>query len=381
MTMQIRKAERRKAKLRLGISALSGGGKTKSSLLIAAGIVGPKGRVGMVDTENGSGDLFANDKDVVAALPQGYDIINISAPFDPAKYIEAIGEFENQKYDLIITDSLSHAWAGVGGSLDKQGKEADKTGNSYTAWRKITPQHNALIEKIIQSPSHIIVTLRAKTDYVQEKNDHGKTVVRKVGLAPIMRDGIEYEFTVFGEMDQAHNFQASKDRTGLFGDQFFVPSKKTGEMLLAWLNSGAEALPVPTKTEAMLGDEIPDFDKKPEAKAPQEVPLTEQAKTYAELIKGALFIGELDNEVLTHAPLMGVLGKELPAWRDRLLALIEQKRGEFVEAPPAPKAKRVKKAVIDDGGVKVLPVSDELNDPLPPMTAAEHLEQQLKESA
>lgn len=378
MTMQIRKAERRKAKLRLGISAPTGAGKTFSSLLIAGGI-GPK--VGLVDTENGSGDLYANDKKVLEALPDGYSIINISAPFDPAKYIEAIETFENAKYDVIIIDSLSHAWAGAGGLLDKQGKEADKTGNSYTAWRKVTPQHNALVDKLIQSPSHIIACIRAKTEYVQEKNEQGKTVVRKVGMAPVFRDGFEYEMTVFGEMDQSHNFQASKDRTGLFGDQFFVPSKKTGEMLLAWLNSGAEAMPVPTKTEAMLNDAIPDFDKKPEAKAPQEVPLTDQSKTYAELIKGALFIGELDNEVLTHAPLMDRLGKELPAWRDRLLALIEQKRAEFVEAPPAPKAKRTKKAVIDDGGVKVLPVSEELNDPLPPMNEAERLEDQLKESA
>lgn len=235
--MEIRKATRKKAKLRLGISAPTGAGKTYSSLLIASGI-GQK--VGLIDTENGSGDLYAEDKEIKAALPGGYDIINMAAPYDPSKYLLAIEAFEKENYDVIIIDSLSHAWSGAGGLLDKQGKETDRTGNSYTAWRKITPQHNSLVDKIIQSPCHVIACLRAKTEYVQEKNEQGKTVVRKVGLAPVMRDGIEYEFTVFGELDQTHTFHASKDRTGTFGDTYQIPSKAMGEDLLRWLNSGEE---------------------------------------------------------------------------------------------------------------------------------------------
>lgn len=235
--MEIRKATRKKAKLRLGISAPTGAGKTYSALLIASGI-GPK--VGLIDTENGSGDLYAETPTITEALPRGYDIIALSAPYDPKKYIDAISAFEQAGYDCIIVDSLSHGWSGAGGLLDKHGKESDRTGNGYTAWRKITPQHNELVDKILQSPCHIIVTLRAKTEYVQEKNEQGKTIVRKVGLAPVMRDGIEYEFTVFGELDQQHNFQASKDRTGTFGDSFQIPTKQMGERLLKWLNSGAE---------------------------------------------------------------------------------------------------------------------------------------------
>jgi len=234
---QIRKATRKKAKLRLGISAPTGAGKTYSSLLIASGI-GQK--VGLIDTENGSGDLYAEDKTIKEALPEGYDIINLSAPYDPQKYLDAIKAFETSGYDVIIIDSLSHAWSGAGGLLDKQGKEADRSGNSYVAWRKITPQHNALVDAIIQSSSHIIACLRAKTEYVQEKNEQGKTIVRKVGLAPVMRDGIEYEFTVFGELDQTHTFHASKDRTGTFGDTYQVPSKQMGEKLLLWLSAGEE---------------------------------------------------------------------------------------------------------------------------------------------
>jgi hypothetical protein len=366
MTMQIRKAERHKAKLRLGISAPTGAGKTYSSLLIASGI---SQKVGLIDTENGSGDLYADDKAIRSALPGGYDIINLSAPFDPAKYIEAIQKFEDAGYGVIIIDSLSHAWAGAGGLLDKQGRESDKTGNSYTAWRKVTPQHNALVDKLIQSPSHIIACIRAKTEYVQEKNEQGKTVVRKVGMAPIFRDGFEYEMTIFGEMDHSHNFQASKDRTGLFGDQFFVPSKKTGEMLLSWLNSGKE-VPIPAKPtiEEKLGDEIPSFEPKHDV----EVSLEDKAKSYAEFIKGSLYQEELEREVLSHAPLMGSLIKEKPDWHKRLMELIEQKRAEFIQAqsfkPDKPPRKKKETS------------ADNLNDPLPDnlkLTDAQKLEQQL----
>lgn len=231
--MEIRKAVRKKAKLRLGISAPSGAGKTYSSLLISQGI---GGKIGLIDTENGSGDLYAD------LLPDGYDIITLQAPFDPHRYIDALRAFEKAGYNTVIIDSLSHAWAGVGGLLDKQGKIADRSGNSWSAWRTVTPEHNALVEAILQSPCHIIATMRAKSDYVQEKDEKtGKNVVRKIGLAPVMRDGIEYEFTVFMELDYQHNASASKDRTRLFGSQFFVPSPATGKLLLDWLESGEDA--------------------------------------------------------------------------------------------------------------------------------------------
>lgn len=360
MTMQIRKAERRKAKLRLGISAPSGAGKTFSSLLIASGI-GPK--VGIIDTENNSADLFALNKEIVAALPNGYDTIVLAPPYDPARYLEAIQTFEDAKYDVIIIDSLSHAWAGVGGLLDKQGKEADKTGNSYTAWRKVTPQHNALVDKIIQSPSHIIANMRAKTEYVQEKNEQGKTVVRKVGMSPIMRDGIEYEMTVFGEMDQQHNFQASKDRTGLFGDRFFVPSKKTGQELLAWLNSGAEALPEPKPptVEEKLGDEIPTFDKPPS--------LEVRAKEMGHAIDTAESEEHLNSEVLTYVKTMDEMAREKPEWHAKMLEKIHARREAIINAKPKkPRTKR-EPDVAD---------TTELNDDLPPMTDAERVAEQLK---
>lgn len=226
--MEIRKAERKKAKLRLGIAAPSGAGKTYSALLMAFGL---GGKIGLIDTEHGSGDLYANLGD--------YDIIGIEAPYTVPKYLAAIKAFEQAGYNTVIIDSLSHAWAGDGGLLDKQGKIADSgKANGFAAWRTITPEHNALVEAMLKSPCHIIATMRAKQEYVLEMNDKGKQTPKKVGLAPVQREGMEYEFTVMLDVDMNHVASASKDRTSLFDGQHFKITDETGKTLLAWLEMG-----------------------------------------------------------------------------------------------------------------------------------------------
>lgn len=228
--MEIRKAERKKAKLRLGIAAPSGAGKTYSALLLAFGL---GGKVGLIDTEHGSGDLYAHLGD--------YDIIGIEAPYTVNKYTQAIKAFEQAGYNTVIIDSLSHAWSGDGGLLDKQGKMADRGTNSFAAWRTITPEHNALVDAMLSSPCHIIATMRAKQEYVLETNAKGKQEPKKVGMAPVQREGMEYEFTVMLDVDMQHVASASKDRTSLFDGQYMKITPDTGKMLLAWLEMGVEA--------------------------------------------------------------------------------------------------------------------------------------------
>lgn len=230
---EIHRATKRRAKLRLGMSGPAGSGKTYSALLIAGGL---GGRIGMIDTEHGSGDLYAD------LLPEGYDVLQLTPPYTPARYVEAIHALEDAGVQTIIVDSLTHAWTGEGGSLDRQGKIADKSGNSWQAWRQVTPEHNALVEALLQSKCHIIATMRAKTEYVQEKDERtGRQTVRKIGLAPIMRDGIEYEFTTFLELDLHHMAFAGKDRTRLFDGSIFKPDLETGRQLLSWLDAGVDA--------------------------------------------------------------------------------------------------------------------------------------------
>ena len=229
-----RKAERRKAKLRLAITGPAGSGKTYGALTLAQGL---GGRIAMIDTENGSGDLYANLCE--------YDVETLTAPYSIQKYLAAIHEAEQEGYDVLIIDSLSHAWAGEGGLLDvhSQLTRSSKTGNSYAAWGQVTPMHNKLIEAMLGSNCHIIGTMRSKTDYAQFQNDRGRTEIRKVGLAPVQRDGMDYEFTVVFDLGMDHTVTISKDRTGLFDGQVFTITQDTGKILRDWLDTGAEAVP------------------------------------------------------------------------------------------------------------------------------------------
>jgi len=222
-----RKAQKSLSKARICLAGPAGAGKSYSALLLASGL---GQRIAMIDTEHGSGDLYS---DVLE-----YDIVQLSPPFECQKYLDAIKQAEKEDYGVIIIDSLSHAWAGEGGLLDLHTKIAN-TGkeNSYTAWRQVTPLHNALIEAMLQSKCHIIATARSKMEYTIEKDTNGRTTIRKVGLQPVFRDGIEFEFTLFLDLAQDHTAFATKDRTTLFDGKYFKITRETGETIRAWLNA------------------------------------------------------------------------------------------------------------------------------------------------
>ncbi len=226
--MAFRKAQRTNAKLRLALTGPAGSGKTYSALLIAKGL---GGRIAMIDTENGSGDLYSDLCD--------YDIQPITAPFDVRKYLQAVYEAAQAGYTTLIIDSLSHAWSGEGGLLDVQARIAKnmRSGNSYAAWREVTPWQNRLINSLLSSPCHIIATMRSKTEYVISENDKGRTEIRKVGLAPVQREGVDYEFGTVFDITAEHMASVSKDRTGLFGDMPFIVTEQTGITLRKWLDN------------------------------------------------------------------------------------------------------------------------------------------------
>jgi len=224
------KAQRIIKKARIGLCGAAGSGKTLTALKIASGL-GQK--VALVDTENNSSVLYADRID--------FDVLNIEPPFEITKYITAIHQAEAAGYDVLILDSISHAWAGEGGLLDTQGKLADGGMNSFTAWRKLTPQHNAFIEAMIRSKLHLIATMRSKMDYVVETNEKGKSVPKKVGLAPVQREGMDYEFDIVFDLDLGHNAQSSKDRSSLFdGRLVSKPDEKIGKQILEWLDRGQQ---------------------------------------------------------------------------------------------------------------------------------------------
>lgn len=227
MAIQIRKAERVRSKLRLALAGPAGAGKTMSALKVAKGM---GGKVCIIDTERGSGDLYANLYD--------YSVITLEPPFKPDLAIEAIHAAEKAGFDVIIIDSLSHFWSDEGGLLDQADKMQSSGKNRFTMWADLTPQHRRLVNAMLNSPKHIIGTMRSKQEYAMETDEKGKASVRKLGLAPVQRDGMEYEFTVFFDISQDHYAKATKDRTNMFGNEIFIADETTGARLMKWLDDG-----------------------------------------------------------------------------------------------------------------------------------------------
>ena len=228
------KAVRKRAKARIGICGPAGSGKTMSALKLAFGIVGPGGRIAVLDTENESASLYAHLGD--------YDVDVIKPPFTVAKYINGVREAERLGYDLLIIDSLSHAWAGTGGILEfVDARTESAKGNKFAGWREATPKHNSLVDAMLQSSMHVIATMRSKTEYILVEDERGKKVPKKVGMAPIQREGMDFEFTLVFDVDQdRHIATSSKDRTEIFDGFFGKLTEEHGRSISEWLESGEE---------------------------------------------------------------------------------------------------------------------------------------------
>ena len=234
------KATKRQAKLRMAIDGPAGSGKTYTAL-VAATALKNGGRVALIDTERGSaakyGDLFDFDTlDMREAYPR--------ETFDPANYIEALRAAEAAGYDVIIVDSISPEWDGDGGILQKHDAATKRnSGNGFVAWKDVNTYHDKFVSAMLDCRCHLIVTMRSKMDHQQTKDDRGKNVVEKLGMAPIQRNGVEYEFDVVGDMNQANDLIISKTRCHLIaGAVVSKPDGKWFQILKSWLSDGAPAV-------------------------------------------------------------------------------------------------------------------------------------------
>jgi len=230
-------ATKAQAKARVALSGPSGSGKTFTALIIASEL---GERVAVIDTEHGSASKYADLFD--------FSTLELDR-FDPRTYVQAIQLAAADGFDVLVIDSMSHEWEGVGGVLELHDRATaeDKSKNSFAAWRKVTPLHNAFIEAIIAAPMHVIGTMRSKAEYSVE----GKTVT-KVGTAPKQRDGVEYEFDVVADLELDNTMRVTKSRCPQLHRATFSPA--TGEVattLRAWLSDGK---PAPVQESGEVGE-------------------------------------------------------------------------------------------------------------------------------
>jgi energy-coupling factor transporter ATP-binding protein EcfA2 len=223
---------------RIVIDGPEGSGKTLTCLKIARGIVGPKGRIAVIDTENGGSRKFRRY--------ERFDVAILQGNYAPAQYVALIHEAEQAGYDALLIDSLSHAWAGQGGVLEQHDAATAKTkGDSFRAWAQVTPEHNRLVDALLGCKCHLLCTLRVRTEYVVETytDSAGRTRnrVRKVGTKPVQRDGMLYEFDLAGDFDDDGTLTLAKSRCPELNGASFRLFQKTEQFDRAAFERGLAA--------------------------------------------------------------------------------------------------------------------------------------------
>lgn len=255
------RATRQQVPLKLGITGPSGSGKTTAGLNIARGLVGPTSQIAFCDTENGSASLYA---DVT-----NFDVVNMNPPYSVAKFTTAIEQAVAGGYQALIIDSASAEWTEL--LAEKEAMDA-RGGNGFVNWGAITKKHEDFLKAIRNAPIHLILCLRAKQEHVQDKDDKGKTTIRKVGMAAVQRDGMEYELTTVFDLAMDHNYKVSKDRTRLFDGRMEMITVETGRQLAAWLVSGAPLAPEPVQESPATAQAPANPTPAPAASSPQSAP-------------------------------------------------------------------------------------------------------------
>lgn len=246
MSFEIKQATRQSVKPLCGLYSESGAGKTYSALMLARGLVGPSGKVLLADTESGRGSLYAD------ILPGGYNTVEIREPFSPSRCIEVI-QLAEKNCDVLILDSASHFWEGIGSVCDMAAEIEGRTGKTgLHVWREPKLQHQKMMLKLLQASIPIIVCLRAKYKTRQTK-ENGKTVIVKDDvISPIQSEDFVFELTCHGFITSDHAFHPTKISHPALGACF--PNGKPieirhGELLRAWCEGGSkQAAPVKPST-------------------------------------------------------------------------------------------------------------------------------------
>lgn len=289
--MPFQKAVKHEAKLRLSLAGPSGSGKTYTALTLATALADGQ-PIAVIDTERGSASKYS---DIFS-----FDVMELDT-FHPEKFVAGIKEAQEAGYAVLVIDSLSHAWNGTGGLLDIVDGIAKRryNGNTFAAWKDATPLQNQLIDTITGSTLHVIVTMRAKQEYSSEKNEKtGKTEVKKLGMAPIQRDGMEYEFDIAADMDIDNTMIVQKSRCSALSGQIIPkPDDKVADILKVWL-SGEPASEKPK--EVQQSSQLRELLGRAKNRAVR-LDLAKDAATWLAFIRQVTGIADLEEKDLTVA--------------------------------------------------------------------------------
>ncbi len=238
-------AVRRAKRLRIGIESPAGAGKTFTALKLATALAEhDQGKIAVIDTERGSSAMYGEGR------PFDFDLAHIDS-YDPGVFVSMMNAAANAGYAVVVIDSASHEWKGTLGIVDRTGR--DRQNNTWSAWSVARPAHDSFVDTLVSLPAHVIATFRSKQETEQYKED-GKTKVRKLGLAPVASDDMDYEFDVWCSIaHDTHDVIVSKSRV----DTIPVGSEwKFGDGLIEayfdWLDGREYEAPPPTRERARL---------------------------------------------------------------------------------------------------------------------------------
>lgn len=232
MSFTFTPATKEQAKARIALAGPSGSGKTYTALITAQALAGAGGKVAVIDTERESASLYADEF--------AFDTLTMHT-YDPRDLVRALAAAAEAGYGAVVVDSLSHFWMGTAGMLEQVDNAAKRSygGNSFGGWKEARPMERQMIDAILAYPGHVIVTMRTKTEWVVQENERGRKEPKKIGTKPEQREGIEYEFTIVGDMDLEHTLVVSKSRAKPLADAVIRrPDEQFGLTVLEWLGQG-----------------------------------------------------------------------------------------------------------------------------------------------
>lgn len=309
--------------LLIAIAGASGSGKTYSALKLATGLAQGEPIFG-IDTEAKRMLHYASEF--------RFKHLDMRPPFTPEAFMEAIRAAESQGAKVIIVDSMSDEYEGVGGLQEMHDDEVARLARkpfgelegwqidkfNAPGWKVPKTRHKTkLISPLRQVRCYVIFCMRAeeKIRFVKVRDDQGreKTAIEQAGWTPIAEKRFMYDMTMsFTVTPENPGVPLIKDGQAVYGKlqrqhlAFFPEgrrvSEEAGRQLRAWARGEA----------SQFGSSPPPASRQ-DAGAASQAPASNSYRTllsdYHEALSGEVFRGDLEER---HADWRGRF-KDVPA--------------------------------------------------------------------